>query len=130
MSISVAVATRNSGVDTGNLDLSEISIRMMPHWMQFALGSSVAAITIGNSIFVDGDRYDSVVSGKSPGLLVHELVHVDQWRREGKVAFLSRYAGEYVRNRMIGLDHRTAYRAIGFEAAAYDVSERTYRDVA
>ncbi|RLE13896.1 MAG: hypothetical protein DRJ28_06615 [Actinobacteria bacterium] len=130
MSISAAVATRKSGVDTGDLDLSEVSVRMMPHWMHIALGGSVAAITLGNSIFVAQDGYEAVVSGKNPGLLVHELVHVDQWRREGRVAFVSRYAIEYARNRLIGLDHRTAYRAIGFEVAAYDVSERALRDVA
>ena len=130
MSISAAVATRNAGVDTGDLDISGVSIRMMPYWMQMALGTSVAAITLGNNIFAAKDRYEAVVSGKNPGLVVHELVHVDQWRREGSVAFVSRYVSEYVRNRMIGLDHRNAYRAIGFEVAAYDVSERALRDAA
>jgi hypothetical protein len=130
VSISATVAAERAGVDTGDLDLSEVSVRMMPHWMQIALGTSVAAITLGNSIFVAQDTYESVVSGKNPALLLHELVHVDQWRREGSVAFLSRYATEYVRNRMIGLDHRTAYRSIGFEIAAYDVSERAHRAVA
>ncbi|MEE8457200.1 MAG: DUF4157 domain-containing protein, partial [Acidimicrobiia bacterium] len=95
MSISAAVTARKAGVDTGDLDLSEVSVRMMPYWMQVALGTSVAAITIGNNIFVAQDRYESVVSGKSPALLLHELVHVDQWRREGGVAFMSRYATEY-----------------------------------
>lgn len=130
MSISAAVTARKAGVDTGDLDLSEVSVRMMPHWMQIALGTSVGAITVGNNIFVAQDRYESVVSGKNPALLLHELVHVDQWRREGGVAFMSRYATEYVRYRMIGLDHRTAYCSIGFEVAAYDATERVHRDVA
>ncbi len=130
MSISGAVAAGKAGLDTGDLDLSEVSVRLMPHWMQIALGSSVAAITLGTSIFVAQDRYESVVSGKNPTLLLHELVHVDQWRREGSVGFVSRYVTEYVRNRMIGLDHRTAYCSIGFEVAAYNASERVHRDVA
>ncbi len=130
MSISATVVAERAGVDTGDLDLSEVSVRMMPHWMQIALGTSVAAITLGNSVFVAQDTYESVVSGKNQALLIHELVHVDQWRREGSATFLSRYATEYVRNRMIGLDHRTAYRSIGFEIAAYDVSERAHRAVA
>jgi Domain of unknown function (DUF4157) len=130
MSISATDATKKSGVDAGDLDLSAVSLRRMPRPMQLALGNSVAAITLGNSIFVAEDRYESVVSGNNRSLLVHELVHVDQWRREGAVAFLSRYTSEYVRYRMIGLDHRTAYRAIGFEAAAYDISEQMHRDVA
>ncbi len=130
MSISATVVAERAGVDTGDLDLSEVSVRMMPRWMQIALGTSVAAITLGNSVFVAQDTYESVVSGKNRALLIHELVHVDQWRREGSATFLSRYATEYVRNRMIGLDHRTAYRSIGFEIAAYDVSERAHRAVA
>jgi hypothetical protein len=130
VSISATVVAERAGVDTGDLDLSEVSVRMMPRWMQIALGTSVAAITLGNSVFVAQDTYESVVSGKNRALLIHELVHVDQWRREGSATFLSRYATEYVRNRMIGLDHRTAYRSIGFEIAAYDVSERAHRAVA
>jgi hypothetical protein len=49
---------------------------------------------------------------------------VGQWRREGRVGFLVSYLGDYLRNRLIGLNHDVAYRAIGFEAAAYDASER------
>ena len=99
----------------------------MPWWMSYALGSGVAAMTIANSIFVAGSWYDKVIDGEQPDLLRHELVHVAQWRMEGRARFLARYIGDYVRNRSMGLSHRVAYRAIGFEAEAFDVSERTDR---
>ena len=99
----------------------------MPSWMSYALGSGVAAMTIANSIFVAGNWYDKVIDGKQPDLLCHELVHVRQWRTEGRAGFLARYIGDYVRNRLMGLGHGVAYRAIGFEAEAFDVSERTDR---
>ncbi|GMQ94172.1 MAG: hypothetical protein BMS9Abin12_1656 [Acidimicrobiia bacterium] len=130
MSFPAAVASRKAGVDAGDLDLSDVTIRVMPPWMSRGLGPGISAITFGNCIFVSTDAYESVVSGRNSTLLIHELVHVNQWRREGWLAFLARYMSDYLRNRLIGLDHMTAYRAIGFEAAAYDVSQRQHKDVA
>lgn len=124
MSVPASVAMRRSGLDAGSLDISNVTIRSMPEWMSRVLGSRVAAITLGNTILVAGHMYDDVVSGKQPELLRHELVHVGQWRREGSVGFLLAYVSDYVGNRMIGLSHRVAYRAIGFEAAAYDATEQ------
>jgi hypothetical protein len=92
--------------------------------MARVLGSGVAAVTFGNTILVAAHRFDEVVSGEQPELLRHELVHVGQWNREGRVGFLSTYFTDYFRNRLIGLNHRTAYRAIGFEAAAFDTSKQ------
>jgi len=111
-------------IDHGALDVSQVNFTKMPVLMQLGLGASVEAITIGSTIFVAEGSYRSVVSGGSRSLVVHELEHVVQWRRDGTAAFLIRYAMEYLRNRMIGLDHRPAYRAISYEAAAYDVSEK------
>ena len=84
-------------------------------------------MTFGDRIFITSDRYEQVISGDDPVLLLHELVHVGQWRREGTVGFAVRYVSDYLRNRMIGLDHKIAYRAIGFEAAAFEASERPGR---
>ena len=115
---------RRAGLDVGGLDISNVTIRPMPGWASRILRSDVAAITLGNTIVVAGLSFDEVVSGEQPELLRHELVHVGQWRREGRVGFLARYFSDYVRNRLLGLNHRVAYRAIGFEAAAFDTSER------
>ena len=124
MSVPASVAMRRAGLDIGDLDISNVTIRPMPGWMARVLGSGVAAITLGNTILVAGHRFDDVVGGERPELLRHELVHVGQWRREGRIGFLSTYFSDYVRNRLIGLSHRVAYRAIGFEAAAFDTSEQ------
>lgn len=129
MSASAADVARNAGLDTGDLDLADVSIRQMPAWMTGILGPGVAAITLTNTIHVTPERYDAVVGGEEPALLQHELVHVGQWRREGTPGFLMQYLKDYFRNRLIGLDHDVAYRAIGFEAAAYALSERSDQDV-
>ena len=127
MSLPAAAVVSKAGLDTGDLELSGVSIRVMPSWMLRVLGSGVSAITIADTIYVSPDRYESVISGEAPILLLHELAHVGQWKREGRLAFLFQYLGDYFRNRLIGLGHDTAYRAIGFEAAAYEVSERSNR---
>ncbi len=129
MSVSAVEAASVAGLDTGDLDLSAVSLNVMPVWMSNALGSGVAAMTLGDRIFIRSDRYEQVISGDDPVLLLHELVHVGQWRREGRVGFAVRYMSDYLRNRMIGLDHKIAYRAIGFEAAAFETSERPEREV-
>ena len=127
MSVPATAVVSRAGLDTGDLELSGVSVRVMPSWMTRALGPGVAAMTISDTIFVSPDRYERVISGSASTLLLHELVHVSQWRREGRFAFLFQYVGDYFRNRLIGLGHDTAYRSIGFEAAAYDISERPNR---
>lgn len=125
MSAPALDAALRAGLDTGDLDLSTVTIDVMSHTMASLLGSGVAAMTLGDRIFVTQDRYERVIAGELPVLLLHELVHVGQWRREGRIGFLIQYVTDYLRNRIIGLDHKVAYRAIGFEAAAYDTSERS-----
>ena len=50
--------------------------------------------------------------------LLHELVHMEQWRQIGVVRFSFRYVGEYLRGRLRRLGHQQAYLAIGAEADA------------
>jgi hypothetical protein len=76
------------------------------------LTPGVRAMTLGRWILVRaGNEADA-------GLLAHELVHVEQWREQGAVAFLAGYLSEYVRNRLRGMRHWPAYEAISFEADA------------
>lgn len=124
MSISATVAMQRAGIEIDDFDGSGVTIKLMPRWMEAALGHSVDAVTIGNNIYVTEDRHGLVLDGRDRQLLLHELVHVYQWRREGRVPFLFRYVCQYLRNRMIGLEHTVAYRAISYEAAAFEASER------
>ncbi|MDK1010045.1 MAG: hypothetical protein QGM46_06095 [Actinomycetota bacterium] len=124
MSVAAAIAMKRAGIDADDFDVAGVTLRPMPSWMRVVLGPTVSTITLRRSIFVREDLLLSVVEGGRAGLLVHEFTHVDQWRREGVVSFVGQYAAEYVRNRLIGLDHPTAYRAISFEAAAFEAQGR------
>jgi hypothetical protein len=76
------------------------------------LTPGVAAMTLGRWVLVRRG------SDRDVGLIAHELVHVQQWREHGAIPFLTRYLSDYVRGRLRGEPHWTAYTAIAFESEA------------
>ena len=73
-------------------------------------GSS--AITVGRVVSV------RTKAAGSARLLRHEEVHVEQYRQFGLLGFLGRYVAAYLRGRLAGYRHWSAYRRIPFEASA------------
>lgn len=51
-------------------------------------------------------------------LIAHELVHVEQWRDQGRIGFLVRYLTAYLVSRGRGAAHGAAYLAIPAEQEA------------
>jgi hypothetical protein len=78
------------------------------------------AIVFGRRIFLSRAASACVedAAADASRLLAHELAHVAQYRRLGVAPFLGRYVGEYLRGRLSGLDHRSAYLSISFEREA------------
>lgn len=102
---------------TGLGDFDRVDLRPAPGWMLAVWRGPVVAMTVMNRIFVNprvlsGDQLDF-----GP-LLVHELVHVRQWTEAGPVRFMARYVSDYVKARLSGCDHDTAYRRIRYEVEA------------
>jgi hypothetical protein len=81
-----------------------------------------AAMTLGHTVFVRADRVDD------DRLLAHELVHVEQWKAHGRLGFLARYVGGYLRALARLRRHRAAYLAIPFETEARERSVRWAHD--
>ena len=77
-------------------------------------------MTIGNIVFLRGDRIEQ----RATGLLAHELVHVRQFAEHGPVRFLTRYLGDYLRNLRACRNHRQAYLDIPFEIEAREEAAR------
>ncbi len=100
---------------TGVEDVDSVPVRPAPAWMRFLWRRGTAAMTLPWGIYVDpvrlGDRESSL-------LILHELVHVRQWRRFGTWRFLRTYLVDYVSVRRRGLDHAAAYLGIRFEREA------------
>ncbi len=96
-------------VDAGDVERARIVVVPL-------LTPGVLAMTLGRFVLVRRGHETNVE------LIAHELVHVEQWRRQGAIGFLWAYLGDYVRGRRSGLGHWDAYRAIRAEA---DARERT-----
>lgn len=101
----------------------EVDIRLLPRSLQRVVPRWVAAVTTPWAVYV---RPQALTSGDEAiaRLVVHELVHWRQWRTLGVVGFLRRYVGDYLRGRMRGLDHRSAYLEIGLEREATEAARR------
>jgi hypothetical protein len=100
---------------TGLDDVDGVPIRLAPRWMTRLWRGPVAAMTLPWAIYIDAEHLRSRESGP---LILHELVHVRQWKRLGTWRFLRIYVTDYFRNRRAGMDHDHAYLAIRLEKEA------------
>jgi len=125
VSVPAEIAVSRAGLGTFAFDTEGVRLASMPRMVRLVLGRRVSAITLNRTIFVHPSIFDRVVSGVEPSLLVHELIHVAQWRDQGIVGFTVRYLFEYVRLRLLGASHDVAYRGISFEYAALDAAQRS-----
>jgi len=121
--LDLGTALRMNGVMESSERYAAVAVREAPRWMLAAWGSGVAAMTLAGTIYVSNNTLEQILSGTARTLLVHETVHVDQWRRFGRVRFLACYFSDYLKGRAVGLPHHAAYRAIRFERQAVDRSE-------
>lgn len=105
----------------GAVDLTGVVVAPAPLWMRRLWRGPVAAMTLGQRVFLASD---DLSPDKLRRLLVHELVHVRQWQQAGAVRFLRRYVADYLRGRMRGLGHESAYHAIRYETEAHHIAGR------
>lgn len=101
---------------------ANVEVRPFPRWLDRLWPRWVAALTMPWAIYVR----QSALSGEADllsRLIVHELVHVQQWKRHGVVGFLRHYLDDYSRARLRGMKHKEAYRAISLEAEAYETAD-------
>lgn len=104
------------------LDVRGVRLRWIPWWLRPFVRRQMAAITLGRSIyFRPGTRLDT-------RLVAHELVHIEQQQREGRIRHAGRYLREYARLRR-RLDPMAAYRAISYEEEARLRAEEIVRTV-
>ncbi len=86
----------------------------------------IAGITIGRRILIAPSVVERNMKGEfvvSEELLVHEMMHVLQFKREGFVGFLARYVSDYLKilwreKRCDGATRMRAYLAIPAECEA------------
>lgn len=104
------------------LDSEGVRLRLeFPIWLRVTTLPGVRGITLGSRIFVD-QRRRRLPPAMLTSLILHELVHVRQMRRDGMIRFLWRYVAEYLLGRLAGKPHRQAYLDISYEAEARELS--------
>lgn len=128
--MNAAAALAASGIDITELpplihpvQPEQVTLHPAPYLMRRVWGKGIKAMTLGNSVYVD----PPVLAGPSRklGLLViHELVHVRQWRKGGVAPFLGSYLKDYFKGRSRKLGHRGAYRDIAMEVEAREIASR------
>jgi hypothetical protein len=104
----------------------QVMVYPAPTSMRRVWNKDTGAMTIGNRVFVRPDLL------KRPGpdledLMVHELVHVRQWRNQRVVGFLTSYARQYLMARFWGARHHVAYMSIAAEVEARRVASEIRR---
>jgi Domain of unknown function (DUF4157) len=88
------------------------SVLMMRVWNR-----GTAAMTVGSRVFMKPDLLET--SGPAiEDLIVHELVHVRQWKDQRTAGFLASYFRQYLMARMFGAPHHVAYMSIDAEVEA------------
>lgn len=88
-------------------------------WVGGPVPRGADGITIGSVVVVrQGCEH-------SPYLLLHEQVHVRQWRRHGPIGFPARYLGSYALWRLRRKGHHGAYLRIPLEIEADWVARRS-----
>lgn len=105
------------------IDPGRVPVRSAPRWFRAVWAPGIRAVAMPWAVYLHPGLLDRPLADLGP-LVVHELTHVEQWRRLGPVGWARRYLGEYLRNRVRGAGHAGAYRAIGLEVEARAMARR------
>jgi hypothetical protein len=127
---SAAEAVDAAGIDRTRLaealprvDPSRVPVWSAAWWFRMFWAKGITAIALPWGIYLHPRRLEAPPGDLGP-LIVHELAHIEQWRRLGLVGWLRSYLGDYLRGRRGGSAHHEAYRSIGLEVEARDVAGR------
>lgn len=105
------------------VDPERLLVREARPWFERLVLRGVEAIALPYVVYVRPRTYTRS-RAEIARLVIHEVIHVNQWREEGYLRFAGRYVADYLRGRVRGLSHGDAYRAIGYEAEARRLTSR------
>jgi hypothetical protein len=117
------IERRLVGDELPRVDPSRVPVWRAARWFRALWAPGITAVALPWGVYLHPDRIAEPLDRLGP-LIVHELTHIDQWRRLGPIGWARAYLGDYVRSRRRGSPHHEAYRAIGLEVEAREVATR------
>ena len=125
----------SSGLDPASLvgvmprvDPATVKVTVASAWFRRFWTRGISAVALPTGVFVRPAVMERFRAGAEPErsgrLIVHELMHIEQWRRLGALRHVTQYVGDYLRHRFRGFGHWEAYRAIRLEQEARNVASR------
>ncbi len=103
-----------------------VRIRVAPGWFRRLWAKGISAVALPWGVYVTEPVFARIREGAEPHrtgpLIVHELTHLQQYRRLGPVRHLAQYLADYLRGRRARRGHWEAYRAIRLEVEAREVA--------
>jgi len=121
--LTLAAAMRTNGIDTADTRYDRVDVKPAPSMLQRVWPAGIKAMALPRRLYVNSQTMTQILAGEAEELLRHEAVHIDQWRRHGRVGFVAKYLADYVKGRAAGLSHAAAYRSIPFEQEATSRNE-------
>lgn len=85
---------------------------------------NMGGITFGSTIYLS-----KTVEKTPKWLIIHELEHVDQFKRDGILGFCAQYFYEYLYGLLIHQSHWKAYEQISYEIQAKEAAKKYMKDV-
>ena len=108
-----------------SVDPSSVSVHPAPRWLPHVRSGRYSAIALPWAIYVQAEALQGDPRATA-ALIVHELVHMEQWRREGVVRFSWNYVRGYATARIRGADARSAYWDLPSEVRARSVARDVF----
>jgi hypothetical protein len=110
-------------VDLPSVDPSRVAVWAASPWFRILWAPWVTAVALPWGIYLHPKRLEADAAELGP-LIVHELAHIEQWRRLGVMRWFAAYMGGYRRARRSGLARTEAYRSIPLEVEARELARR------
>jgi hypothetical protein len=110
------------------VDPATVLVRVAPGWFRRLWARGIVAMALPRGVYVQPEVMTRFRAGTDPDrtgrLIVHELTHIEQWRRLGALKHLTQYIADYLRGRFTGKGHWDSYRQVRLEVEARLVASR------
>lgn len=115
---SAALRTQIAPVDPDRVNVWPASPLLMRIWRPGISGVTYGRLILVSPELMKGERR------RLAKLVIHELIHVKQFRDHGYLPFMTRYVSQYLRGRIAGKGSRQAYLDIAAESEARELTDR------